>query len=135
MPRIVYQIKDMELIPNHYIVNKFVNYLIRVFKKIIDTCLSVKVWCLVGISWLCTWLVVKSYITGANFASIEIALITTVMAAREFAKMTYIYSAGTYTPTNNSNPNPQPADCLKPNDTTSSGVIVINGQPPSSDDN
>lgn len=68
------------------LMNSFFGFWLYIIKKIIFACTSVKVWALVGFSWLNAWLLVNGYLESAGFAAIQIALITTTLVAREFAK-------------------------------------------------
>lgn len=69
--------------------NAFLAFWIYIFKKIIFSLVSVKVWAFIGVTWISTYLVIGEYINGANFAAIICTLITTVLVSREVAKMGY----------------------------------------------
>lgn len=82
-------LNQKQTISSNKLINSFFTFWIYIFKKIIFSCTSVKVWSLVGLSWLNAWLVVNSYINGSNFAAIQICLISTVLVAREFSKKSH----------------------------------------------
>lgn len=80
--------------------NAFIVFWVYVFKKIIFSLVSVKLWCFVGVTWVCTYLTVGGFINGANFAAIMCTMITTVLAAREVAKMSFNTAATTVASSN-----------------------------------
>jgi hypothetical protein len=71
---------------NTPILNSFFGFWLYIIKKIIFACTSVKVWALVGFSWINAWLLVQGYLESSGFAAIQISLITTTLVAREFSK-------------------------------------------------
>jgi hypothetical protein len=79
---------EFKIFENNYI-NSFFAFWIYIFKKIIFSLVSVKVWAFIGVTWVSTYLVIGGYITGANFAAIVCTLITTVLVTREVAKLSY----------------------------------------------
>jgi hypothetical protein len=79
---------EFKIFENNYI-NSFFAFWIYIFKKIVFSLVSVKVWAFIGVTWVSTYLVIGGYITGSNFAAIICTLITTVLVSREVAKMGY----------------------------------------------
>lgn len=69
------------------ILNRFLNYVTKMLIKITEISLSVKVLSVIGITWVNTWLVIEGYISGGNYATVQVALITTVLSMREIFKI------------------------------------------------
>lgn len=92
--------KDETKIFDNVLLNAFIVFWIYIIKKIIFSLVSVKVWALIGITWVSTYLVIGGYITGANFAAIICTLVTTILAAREVAKIGYTTAEKTVAATN-----------------------------------
>lgn len=72
------------------LLNRFLNHLTKMLRKLSEIALSVKVLSVIGITWVNSWLVVAGYISGTNWATVQVALITTVLAMREAFKISRI---------------------------------------------
>lgn len=66
--------------------NAFFNFWIYIFKKIIFSLVSVKLWAFIFIIYISRDLLMKDYLNGSNFSAILICLIPAYFAAREYAK-------------------------------------------------
>ena len=83
------QKKNETILFENTLLNSFCTFWLYIIKKIIFLLVSVKVWALIGITWISTYLVIGGYINGSNFAAIICTLVTTILAAREVAKIGY----------------------------------------------
>jgi hypothetical protein len=60
----------------------------RVFVKIVEICISVKVWGLVSSMGVSTWLLISGYIAGGEWTTINTGIFATIYGVREAYKIT-----------------------------------------------
>lgn len=83
--------KDIEFFYNRPIVNGSINYLKKVWLKLIETLMSVKVWIIFTVIGLSTWLLTNDYITGDNLVNLWVGVVTPISIMRESFKISRIF--------------------------------------------
>ena len=81
-------------ITKSYMINSIFTFLLKIFLKLIEIALSVKVWIIATCFVLSTWLVINGYITGDNLAAIWVGTICPIALAREAFKLGKIFNFG-----------------------------------------
>lgn len=82
-----YFYEPVDFFKNRPFLNRVLNHIVKMFIKISEMVVSVKVLSLIGFSSLNTWLVINNYIEGSHFATIQVSLITVVLGMREAYKI------------------------------------------------
>lgn len=81
---------NFDITPNKPIFNVFLNHLIAMISKLSSLVVSLKVLSFIGITWLCTRLLISGYIESGDFTIIITTVISVLLVAREGLKISNV---------------------------------------------